>query len=38
VRRQFCQLLRRQFVDGLFDFRKTHIRTLAAAGSIFNLC
>jgi hypothetical protein len=35
VRSQFCQVLGRQFIDSLFDFRETHDPTLAAAGSIF---
>ena len=34
VRRQFCKLLRRQPIDSLFDFRKTHGKTGAAAGFV----
>jgi len=36
VRSQFCQISQRQLIDGLFDFRETHNRTLAAARFIFN--
>src|SRR5215831_15042307 len=36
MRRQFCQLLRRQPISGLFDFRKTHGQMVVAASFLFN--